>query len=513
MYSSSLAQIWILLILLHVSCCNSDDRPLVHTKYGPILGKRVRMHQYNPNLQDVMQFLGIPYARAPVKDLRFRPPEKPEKWKIVRNCTHFAPVCPQPLDLPESQPVRPSMKRKWKAMKPLLGSMDEDCLYLNVYHPADVDPENIDKKERYPLAVMVFVHGGDFVHGAGSMYDGSVLASHGTVVVVTVNYRIGILGYLSTTDNSAVGNYALMDQIAALRWVNDNIANFKGDPTRVTLFGPETGAVNINLLTLAPEAAASFFSTITPRKTDKFRDPNSPIVQKTRFVHERPNRYEEVEWLSYRADNDSDFYMYFGMKPRVPKGYRSQRVAFWVELVPKLLRPKQVRNSESALVKDANELCELLETGHNTGGDGDGAGKKPSSWIPMKSHSDTVRTTCMPFIAIPTRDPSAKDISWPGKDITWVRKKPGNSSELSIVIAVGTSLFFLNVVVFAVCYHRRNNKPIRYSEENAQERVRLKVTDVREVIKALELEDCTIGPNGECQLETTELAECSSKVI
>ncbi|XP_035693610.1 neuroligin-4, X-linked-like isoform X1 [Branchiostoma floridae] len=761
MYSSSLAQIWILLILLHVSCCNSDDRPLVHTKYGPILGKRVRMHQYNPNLQDVMQFLGIPYARAPVKDLRFRPPEKPEKWKIVRNCTHFAPVCPQPLDLPESQPVRPSMKRKWKAMKPLLGSMDEDCLYLNVYHPADVDPENIDKKERYPLAVMVFVHGGDFVHGAGSMYDGSVLASHGTVVVVTVNYRMGILGYLSTTDNSAVGNYALMDQIAALRWVNDNIANFKGDPTRVTLFGPETGAVNINLLTLAPEAAglfrrailqggsaiaswslspdprrfsnllaenvsccrpnttlgveclrtipwrdllaveisspnpfkstfgpiidgdvvpdnpktlmrgelfrsydilvgvteqdgykyvedfpgvdegiddegfrliigdfvnqvypyreneiqdavafmytnwgeennrtrrdgvvrmftehqvavpliilgnlhsnenyetSTYFYTFNHRPSSspnppwveaahsedmpfvfgaplvglriyrdsnytkseimlsaaimtywtnfaKSGDPNSPIVQKTRFVHERPNRYEEVEWLSYRADNDSDFYMYFGMKPRVPKGYRSQRVAFWVELVPKLLRPKQVRNSESALVKDANELCELLETGHNTGGDGDGAGKKPSSWIPMKSHSDTVRTTCMPFIAIPTRDPSAKDISWPGKDITWVRKKPGNSSELSIVIAVGTSLFFLNVVVFAVCYHRRNNKPIRYSEENAQERVRLKVTDVREVIKALELEDCTIGPNGECQLETTELAECSSKVI
>ncbi|KAI8495025.1 Neuroligin-3 [Branchiostoma belcheri] len=138
MYSSSLAPIWILLILLHVSCCNSDDRPLVHTKYGPIVGKRVRMHQYNPNLQDVMQFLGIPYARAPVRDLRFRSPEKPEKWKIVRNCTHFAPVCPQSLDLPESQPVRPSMRRKWKAMKPLLTSMDEDCLYLNVYHPADV---------------------------------------------------------------------------------------------------------------------------------------------------------------------------------------------------------------------------------------------------------------------------------------------------------------------------------------------------------------------------------------
>ncbi|KAI8478853.1 Neuroligin-3 [Branchiostoma belcheri] len=108
------------------------------------------------------------------------------------------------------------------------------------------------------LPVMVYVHGGYYAHGAGSMYDGSALASEGDVVVVTFNFRLGILGFLSTGDNNAPGNYGLSDQLLALEWVKKNIRFFNGDPERITIFGENTGAASITLLTVSPKSTGLF---------------------------------------------------------------------------------------------------------------------------------------------------------------------------------------------------------------------------------------------------------------
>ncbi|KAG8147574.1 hypothetical protein E2320_000178, partial [Naja naja] len=99
--------------------------------------------------------------------------------------------------------------------------------------------------------VMLFIHGGSYMEGTGNMFDGSVLAAYGNVIVVTMNYRLGVLGFMSTSDQSAKGNYGLLDQIQALRWLNENIGHFGGDPERITIFGSGAGASCVNLLILS----------------------------------------------------------------------------------------------------------------------------------------------------------------------------------------------------------------------------------------------------------------------
>ncbi|XP_076132225.1 neuroligin-1 isoform X1 [Alosa pseudoharengus] len=143
----------------------------------------------------------------------------------------------------------------------------EDCLFLNIYVPTEDGPltkkqsddlgdndgaEDEDIRESgSPKPVMVFIHGGSYMEGTGNMFDGSILASYGNVIVITVNYRLGVLGFLSTGDQAAKGNYGLLDLIQALRWTSENIAFFGGDPLRITVFGSGAGASCVNLLTLS----------------------------------------------------------------------------------------------------------------------------------------------------------------------------------------------------------------------------------------------------------------------
>uniref|UniRef100_A0A6I8NXF4 Carboxylesterase type B domain-containing protein n=1 Tax=Ornithorhynchus anatinus TaxID=9258 RepID=A0A6I8NXF4_ORNAN len=149
----------------------------------------------------------------------------------------------------------------------------EDCLYLNVYVPtedgsgskkqgqdlADNDgDEDEDIRDGGSKPVMVYIHGGSYMEGTGNMIDGSVLASYGNVIVVTLNYRVGVLGFLSTGDQAAKGNYGLLDQIQALRWVSENIAFFGGDPRRITVFGSGIGASCVSLLTLSHHSEGLF---------------------------------------------------------------------------------------------------------------------------------------------------------------------------------------------------------------------------------------------------------------
>ncbi len=170
-------------------------------------------------------FRGLPYAAPPVGDLRWRPPRQPADWQGVRDATVFGSRSPQPQN------------------PTLTGPASEDCLYLNVYTPT------LGSHGEGGLPVLVWIHGGRFTLGAGGDYDGTKLAAHG-VVVVTINHRLGALGFLAhpalaSEPGGPSGNYGLMDQQAALRWVQGNIRPFGGDPDNVTVAGQSTGGLSV----------------------------------------------------------------------------------------------------------------------------------------------------------------------------------------------------------------------------------------------------------------------------
>lgn len=214
------------------------DDLVVETTYGPVRGSdegRVRT------------FRGLRYAAPPVGDLRFRAPEAPQPWSEVADATSFGPACPQPVF----------------ANMPLdLGApQGEDCLRLNIWASSDTQPG--DGKP-----VMVWLHGGAYVQGSSSqlLYDGRRLVAD-DVVVVTVNFRLGALGFVDLSSFNTAGrrfdsNVGLRDVLAALGWVRDNIAAFGGDPRRVTLFGESAGAGIVTTLLASPAAEGLFAGAI-----------------------------------------------------------------------------------------------------------------------------------------------------------------------------------------------------------------------------------------------------------
>lgn len=212
---------------------------VVETVFGPVRGTEDG---------EVMTWKGIRYAAPPLGDLRFRRPEPPQPWTAVADATSFGPACPQP--------TFPNMPLD------LCAAQDEDCLVLNVWAPAGTAPG--DAKP-----VMVWLHGGAYVLGCSSqpLYDARRLVSGGDIVVVTVNYRLGALGFLdlssfNTGRRRFDSNVGLHDVLAALRWVRDNIAAFGGDPHQVTLFGESAGAGIITTLLAAPAAQGLFARAI-----------------------------------------------------------------------------------------------------------------------------------------------------------------------------------------------------------------------------------------------------------
>jgi para-nitrobenzyl esterase len=194
---------------------------------------------------DVRVYRGIPYAAPPVSELRWKPPQPPAAWQGVREAKEFGNGCWQ-----TPYPAASIYQAK-------LPTLSEDCLTLNLWTAA--------KSPKDKLPVMVWIHGGGFTRGAGSTssYDGENFAHQG-VVLVTINYRLGIFGFLShpaltaESEHHASGNYALLDQIAALRWVKRNIAAFGGDPERVTIFGESAGSWAVNVLMASPLAKGLF---------------------------------------------------------------------------------------------------------------------------------------------------------------------------------------------------------------------------------------------------------------
>ena len=193
-------------------------------------------------------FRGLPFARPPIGPLRFGPPEPPEPWSGVRDAARFGPSAAQNGAL-----VGPLMSLG-------INRTGEDCLYLNVWTPG---------ADRGRRPVLVWIHGGAFILGSGSqmLYDGATLARRGDVVVITINYRLGALGFLRLRDRfgerlPATGNEGLLDQVAALEWVRDEIAAFGGDPGNVTIFGESAGAMSCATLLGVPRARGLFHRAI-----------------------------------------------------------------------------------------------------------------------------------------------------------------------------------------------------------------------------------------------------------
>ncbi|MFA4848248.1 MAG: carboxylesterase family protein [Methanoregula sp.] len=193
-------------------------------------------------------YTGIPFAAPPTGEFRWKPPAPVKPWDGVKETKIYSPACPQPTA------ADPSLK------------MSEDCLYLNVWTPA----KNADEK----LPVMVFFYGGAFGKIAGSipLYNGTALAEKG-VIVVTTNYRVGALGFLAhpQLDNESPynvsGNYGLLDQIAAMQWVQRNIGQFGGDPSRVTIFGQSAGGESVLIHLVSPQSKGLYQQAIVESGT------------------------------------------------------------------------------------------------------------------------------------------------------------------------------------------------------------------------------------------------------
>ncbi|MEJ2533947.1 MAG: carboxylesterase family protein [Gammaproteobacteria bacterium] len=204
-------------------------------------------------------WLGIPYAAAPVGELRWRAPRPAGPWSGTREALAPGPVCPQ-----VGSPLATVPRSRYGD---IVG--DEDCLYLNVWAPRHAPREVPTGDGRYP--VMVWIHGGGNAIGHGADYDGSRLAGEHGLVVVSINYRLGVLGWFShpaingpgAAPEDRSGNFALLDMILALQWVRDNVAAFGGDPGRVTVFGESAGGLNIFGLMASPLAAGLFRGAIS----------------------------------------------------------------------------------------------------------------------------------------------------------------------------------------------------------------------------------------------------------
>lgn len=230
-------RLWHLSLLVLAVCWCSTAVGAVMTDRGPVQGS-----QHG----DLTVYKGLPFAAPPVGKFRWRAPQPVPAWSSVKLLDHFSPRCMQLRMYPDNAPVEP---------------MSEDCLYLNLWVPRHSAGEK--------LPVMVWIYGGGLDGGSGStpLYAGDMLARRG-VIVVTFNYRLGVFGFLAhpqlaqESPRHTTGNYGLLDQIAALRWVHTNIAAFGGDPTRVTVFGQSSGSISISALSASPMARGLFRNAI-----------------------------------------------------------------------------------------------------------------------------------------------------------------------------------------------------------------------------------------------------------
>ncbi|XP_070789559.1 cholinesterase-like [Pituophis catenifer annectens] len=258
------------LLLFHfplVSSSASNGDTVVITSSGPIKGKHILA-----GIASVTAYLGIPYAEPPLGKLRFQKPFPHPPWKQTLEATSFGNSCPQFIlrDVPEAD--------IWSPKTPL----SEDCLSLNIWVP--------HPQPSSPVPVLVWIHGGGYLFGTSSVdvFNGAPLAATENVIVVTINYRLGALGFLYLPP-AAPGNLGLWDQQLALKWVKENAAAFGGDPSRVTIFGHSAGGSSVNLQLLAPKSQDFFAQAVIQSGTANafwaWRSPEEAKQKSLEFVH------------------------------------------------------------------------------------------------------------------------------------------------------------------------------------------------------------------------------------
>uniref|UniRef100_A0A7M4EAN7 Carboxylic ester hydrolase n=1 Tax=Crocodylus porosus TaxID=8502 RepID=A0A7M4EAN7_CROPO len=271
-------------------------QPEVDTKYGKLRGKQIQVEAAGAGKR-VNVFLGIPFAKPPIGPLRFCPPQPPKPWQGVRDATSYPPMCLQ--DKETGQLLSDTLtNRKEKVSL----QISEDCLYLNVYVPAD-------SKKQEKLPVLVWLPGGGLVLGAASTYDGSALAAFENVMFVTPQYRVGIPGFFTTGDEHARGNWGYLDQVAALIWIQENIAFFGGDPGSVTISGQSAGGLSASALVLSPLAKGLFHKAISesgvaysPLFTDHPREQTKRIARVSGC--ESPSSAKIVQCLRGKSEKE-----------------------------------------------------------------------------------------------------------------------------------------------------------------------------------------------------------------
>ena len=264
LFKLSLFHIIILCFVFCVFC----DQPSVKTKLGTVRGNRKTV-TFRDIRKEVDEYLGIPFAKPPVGELRFKKPLPAEPFTEPLDATEFKSSCPQ-----HSLDVSVLTVR----------STNEDCLYLNVYVPVAGASDKPAGR-----AVMVWIYGGGFAFGSASVYEASTLASYGDVIVVTINYRVGLYGFLNIGDERAAGNMGLFDQHQALKWVNENIGAFGGDNSRVTIFGESAGGTSVSMQSVYPPNRGLFQNAICESGTITmpFVISQKDTVESAKFVAEQ----------------------------------------------------------------------------------------------------------------------------------------------------------------------------------------------------------------------------------
>ncbi|KAK6189793.1 hypothetical protein SNE40_001785 [Patella caerulea] len=226
----------IIILLLFVSP-SLIHSVIVTTPSGKIEGRIV---QHNGT--DVLQFLGVPYAKPPIGDLMLEKTQPVEPWPNTLNATTYGAACHQRI----ANWDKGAAKRK----------MSLDCLLLNIFVPKAITANS-------SRAIMLFIHGGSYMHGTGNSFDGSLLAITGDVIIVSINYRLDVFGFMSTGDDVIPGNYGLWDQRQAVLWVKANIAAFGGDKSKITLFGESAGSYSIGMHMISPHNTGLFQRVIS----------------------------------------------------------------------------------------------------------------------------------------------------------------------------------------------------------------------------------------------------------
>ena len=302
----------------------------VTTKYGKLEGLTVSYPNAPGSFEfnSISKFLGVPFAAPPTGERRLRAPQPPNKWKPdVRLAKKHADACMQPRRY-ESYFNRYDYNI----------SFSEDCLYLDVYTP-DITVSS---------PVLVYIHGGAYEGGTSIAFPSDILALHGVIVVV-IQYRLGPFGFLTTGDSAAPGNFGMLDQVEALKWVRDNIENFGGNPSKVTIFGESAGGSSVSLHLMSPLSEGLFHQVIAESGVDLCPWAVQPVSYGLRFAKELTQKLEctlsdhnamidcirkakDVDIQKASDDISFEFYDYFRWAPVVDQNF--------LQDTPKNLRKK-----------------------------------------------------------------------------------------------------------------------------------------------------------------------------